>query len=763
MNSGRAFFKKHGYIRILLIMSAIVLMLVGIFSVFLSYTFSNYAVEEISKVNKQELHHTVANAEFLLEKLRAYAITLYEDPDIRAWLAAQTDTPLLFINATHRLSKFLPMEPLIKRVCLVNMRNRALYDSTTGLCSFDTLADQGLLALLTQARPTLKVIHHSFDGEVQLVMIAPASPVPQDYNGYIVLTLDSDVFKTYMTQNNNNPNVQTFILADGTIPLTETIEDETIAALNNKTHIRTADGGYELTLGNEKWLTHSEPLKKQEWDFYRLMRLEDINQNTIDFRNVLLISLFSMLALILVMLIWYSRRTLKPLGGLAQQVQDLMTGDISSDAKKDRTLPEYGVIAHGIEALQSKVASLDMHKGLITADYIRQWILQGHMTYTIQTYLQKETSLLSYRFIHLAVFRLESFEHLRESYDFASIKRIKQSVGALAKEHLLFAGGWPSESIDMGTDCIVMLIGSDDDVLKPLKDAISAICALCEKRYMGSLRLAVAISGAKRKGDDLKQTYDSIYEISMLKFIWGEEKVYEEADYEIYMQSVQVLPNDNNLDEIIKDIRVGDLDKAFSRLDSIISQMQVMTYASCKFYLTLCIYTIFKAFSRHTSLRDFVGIQRQLEMFNSLSDAAAWLQTEIMKISGSIGLLKKTGRREEAMLEIIEYVETNLQNPMLTLDDIADHVSLSVRYIRQLFKDAFGTTLSEYILEKRIARVTDLLETTDWPVSDIAEHAGFISKSHFFTVFKKTTGVTPNQYRQAPKRSVPAAKDEPEA
>ena len=763
MSGGRVILKKHSYIRVLLVMSAIALLLVAVFSVFLSYTFSNYTVEEISKVNNQELHHTVTNAEFLLEKLRAYAITIYEDPDIRAWIAARTDTPLLFINATHRLSKFLPMEPLIERACLVNVRNRLIYDSTTGLCAFDTLADQGLLALLTEPRPTLKVIHHTFDGETQLVMIAPAAPTRQDYNGYIVLMLDSEVFKAYMTQNNNNPNIKTLILADGAIPLTENADAETIAALCDKTHPRTADGGYEITLGNEKWLTHNEHLKKQEWDFYRLIRLEDINQNTIDFRNLLLVSLFSMLVLILIMLIWYSRRTLKPLGGLAQQVQDLVTGDMPNSAKKDHALPEYGVIAHGIEALQSKVASLDMHRGLITADYVRQWILQGHMTYTIQAYLQKETALLSCRFIHLAVFRLESYEHLWEMYDFASIKRIKQGVGALAKEQLLFSGGWPSEAIDMGTDCVVMLIGSNDDVLEPLKDALSAASSLLEKRYMGSLRLAVAISGAKRKEDDLKQTYDSIYEISMLKFIWGEEKVYEETDYEVYMQSVQVLPNDNNLDEIIKDMRVGDLDKAFSRLDSLISQMQVMTYASCKFYLTLCIYTIFKAFSRHTSLRDFVGIQRQLEMFNSLNDAAAWLQTEIMKISDSIGLLKKTGRREEAMLEIIEYVENNLQNPMLTLDDIADHVSLSVRYIRQLFKDAFGTTLSDYILEKRIARVTDLLQTTDWPVSDIAEHAGFISKSHFFTVFKKSTGVTPNQYRQAPKRSATAAENEPEA
>ncbi|WP_420871922.1 helix-turn-helix transcriptional regulator [Cohnella rhizosphaerae] len=56
-------------------------------------------------------------------------------------------------------------------------------------------------------------------------------------------------------------------------------------------------------------------------------------------------------------------------------------------------------------------------------------------------------------------------------------------------------------------------------------------------------------------------------------------------------------------------------------------------------------------------------------------------------------------------------------------------------------------TLSEYILQERIAKVKELLATTDWTVTDIGERAGFQTKSHFFTIFKKATGLTPSQYR----------------
>ena len=95
----------------------------------------------------------------------------------------------------------------------------------------------------------------------------------------------------------------------------------------------------------------------------------------------------------------------------------------------------------------------------------------------------------------------------------------------------------------------------------------------------------------------------------------------------------------------------------------------------------------------------------------------------------------------------MDYVKTHLHDAMLTIEEIAEHVSLSTRYTRQLFKEAFDVTLSDYILQERIAKVKELLASTDWTVTDIGERAGFQTKSHFFTVFKKATGMTPSQYR----------------
>ncbi|MNR44608.1 Melibiose operon regulatory protein [compost metagenome] len=105
-------------------------------------------------------------------------------------------------------------------------------------------------------------------------------------------------------------------------------------------------------------------------------------------------------------------------------------------------------------------------------------------------------------------------------------------------------------------------------------------------------------------------------------------------------------------------------------------------------------------------------------------------------------------QKEEVFTDILTYIANHLHDPMLTIDDIAQHVSLSVNYVRLIFKEHYQVSVSDYILESRIEKVKELLLETNWSIVEIAAQSGFQSKSHFFTAFKKATGLTPSQYRE---------------
>ena len=62
-----------------------------------------------------------------------------------------------------------------------------------------------------------------------------------------------------------------------------------------------------------------------------------------------------------------------------------------------------------------------------------------------------------------------------------------------------------------------------------------------------------------------------------------------------------------------------------------------------------------------------------------------------------------------------------------------------------------GENISSYLANLRINEAKRLLEQTDMKVSDISEQVGIYSQTTFIRLFKKSCGLTPNEYRKAHK------------
>ena len=87
------------------------------------------------------------------------------------------------------------------------------------------------------------------------------------------------------------------------------------------------------------------------------------------------------------------------------------------------------------------------------------------------------------------------------------------------------------------------------------------------------------------------------------------------------------------------------------------------------------------------------------------------------------------------------YIARNYHKP-LTADSIAKAGGLHPNYAMNLFRQAFGTTMNDFIVQHR------LLLTTDDAVAEIAFASGFQSLSRFNEAFKKSCGCSPREYRR---------------
>ena len=94
------------------------------------------------------------------------------------------------------------------------------------------------------------------------------------------------------------------------------------------------------------------------------------------------------------------------------------------------------------------------------------------------------------------------------------------------------------------------------------------------------------------------------------------------------------------------------------------------------------------------------------------------------------------------------YIAQNYRQP-LTSRSIAAASGLHPNYAMNLFRKAFGTTMTAFITQHRISHAQRLLVTTDDAILDVALSAGFQSLSRFNEAFKAACGCSPRDYRKA--------------
>jgi AraC family transcriptional regulator len=95
---------------------------------------------------------------------------------------------------------------------------------------------------------------------------------------------------------------------------------------------------------------------------------------------------------------------------------------------------------------------------------------------------------------------------------------------------------------------------------------------------------------------------------------------------------------------------------------------------------------------------------------------------------------------------VLDYIQAHLDRD-LRLADLAAIVGMSQYYFCRLFKRSLEISPHQYVLHERIERSKRLLKQKDLAIVDIALMCGFKNQSHLTTLFRKSTGTTPKNFR----------------
>ena len=81
-----------------------------------------------------------------------------------------------------------------------------------------------------------------------------------------------------------------------------------------------------------------------------------------------------------------------------------------------------------------------------------------------------------------------------------------------------------------------------------------------------------------------------------------------------------------------------------------------------------------------------------------------------------------------------------------SLQELADEVGLSLKKLKEGFKQIYGNTVFGFLVEHKMEFARKMLEAGDSNVNEVGLKVGYSTSSHFIAAFKKKYGTTPKKY-----------------
>ena len=98
-----------------------------------------------------------------------------------------------------------------------------------------------------------------------------------------------------------------------------------------------------------------------------------------------------------------------------------------------------------------------------------------------------------------------------------------------------------------------------------------------------------------------------------------------------------------------------------------------------------------------------------------------------------------------------QFLERNVHKKV-SLQDAAQAVNLSPKYLSRVFRQRTGASFSRYRVDVKVTKAKELLRKTAYTAGEIKDKLGYENLESFIQIFKKATGLAPIAYRKAAAR-----------
>ena len=182
-------------------------------------------------------------------------------------------------------------------------------------------------------------------------------------------------------------------------------------------------------------------------------------------------------------------------------------------------------------------------------------------------------------------------------------------------------------------------------------------------------------------------------------------------------------------------------------LDKAILQVQSIPHQKSQ-AIWLC-NELFRSVSKFLQTNGFPSPLNYSEIENLLTreQVISWMERLKNVLSDCLGEQANLTSRSINMARqyVVEHIESHI-----SLQDVADYVSMSPGYLSTLFKKQCGQSFISFVNQIKIERACQMLRDENYRIKEISGRLGYDNPYYFSKVFRRYTGTTPSAYAKRP-------------
>jgi two-component system, response regulator YesN len=734
---------KKLYPKILFSFTISITLAIILLSTMLYFSFENIILQITDSFVKDNLTQ-VSYCGTLMNKT-AYSILMQMnvDNDINRLLYDYVPESEELTSAQSRLFSYVSANPFVQSVYVYNGMSNTFYDSGKNIWSRDDFYDKEMIYILDNFQkylvlsPIPRVINNNtlnsgagIQTNVYTYVFYDKQMNTSDnkLDKAVAVNINEKFIKDMIDTMSSNKSSEIYIINSTGILLQTNTYAKMLSNINDRPFIQKIikdtkpQGSFIETVDNGKYLVSFISSSVLDWKFICMTPYEFVMDRVNYMKSKVMLICGILLSIGILASFLLSKRINSPISSMQDNLKTLKIEQLSN-LKLQKQVYMKSILQSGTDS---------------------------NMENTLQTFKLYNIKIDSLDNYLVMVLKIDHYFDFCNKYNLSDRNLMKFAVMNVASE--ICEAHFKNEALDLGDDHVVMIMNASDshDDSKLLEDISTLIIESILKNL--DMSVSISVSTISKDLSDLNKKYNEALETSQYRVYSGCNSILTYHDIiEKHSKTFSYPIQKENM--LIDALMLGNIEEVQYIFNEILDITKNYSYKS--FILTLtrmatAIQIAVDNFEKNSNFHmgyDFSRFTLEFSKLEFLDDIRNYFFSLFEYIYEKL-LERKDAKYDELITRVIEIINNNYHDMNLSLESIADMLGISASYLGKLFKKFTSNTISDYITQIRLEASKKLLASTDYSIDKITEKIGLTYSNYFYKVFKKTYGITPNEYKK---------------